>query len=58
MRLTAPTSCLLLALALTGGCGIKPVKVDPPASVKHDTFPKTYPDPATDPQPDNQNTER
>lgn len=44
--------CLLAigAFALAS-CGIKPANVDPPAKVKKDSFPRTYPDPATDPAP-------
>lgn len=42
---------LALALVAVGGCGIKPNKVSPPPSVTKDTFPQTYPDPATDPKP-------
>lgn len=33
------------------GCGIKPAYVEPPEGAKHDTFPRTYPDPQTDPVP-------
>lgn len=51
MRLTVLFLCALAALALPG-CGIKPQKVDPPPSVKADKFPHTYPNPATDPQPE------
>ena len=54
MKLTVLSFHLTLALALVavGGCGIKPNKVSPPPSVQKDTFPKTYPDPATDPKPE------
>ena len=58
MRLTVPSfplafTHLLLALALVSvsGCGIKPGKVSPPPGVSKDTFPRTYPDPSTDPKP-------
>lgn len=51
MRLTVLSFCLVLALAAAGGCGIKPKNVDPPAGTEKDTFPRTYPDPATDPHP-------
>jgi hypothetical protein len=57
MKLTVLSFHLSLALALAltvvvlGGCGIKPAKVSPPPSVVKDTFPQTYPDPATDPKP-------
>ncbi len=47
-------SVVLLALALSGilsACGKKPSEVDPPPGVTNDTFPKTYPDPSTDPKP-------
>lgn len=49
MRLIVLTFCAgMLALC---GCGIKPSTMEAPASVKVDTFPRTYPDPSTDPQP-------
>ncbi len=35
---------------ILGACGVKPPYVDPPQGIKHDTFPKTYPDINTDPQ--------
>jgi uncharacterized protein YceK len=41
----------LCVMGLLSGCGVKPSHVDPPPGVKVDTFPKTYPNPATDPQP-------
>lgn len=38
---------VLLLLALTvAGCGIKPGRVDPPAGIEKDSFPRTYPDPS------------
>jgi len=40
--------CAGFALA---GCGKKPSSVDPPPEVTNDTFPRAYPDPATDPKP-------
>jgi len=43
-------SACLLALGL-GGCGKKPGHVEPPAAVVTDSYPRTYPDPATDPKP-------
>lgn len=59
MRLTvlSPARFALIAVSLltalaAAGCGIKPQKLDPPASVTKDTFPKTYPDPKNDPQPE------
>jgi hypothetical protein len=51
MRLTVLTFFLLLTLAVTGGCGIKPKAVDAPAGTEKDSFPKTYPNPAPDPHP-------
>jgi hypothetical protein len=51
MRLTILSLAVMALLAGITGCGIKPSKVDPPPSVRHDTFPKTYPDPETDPKP-------
>ena len=50
MRATAVS--LLLAMFLLTGCGVKPGAVDPPAGEGRDHFPKTYPDPATDPSPE------
>ena len=32
-------------------CGVKPSHVDPPEGAEHSTFPQTYPDINTDPQP-------
>jgi len=40
----------LLGVVLTA-CGKKPGHLDPPPTVTEDTFPQTYPDPATDPKP-------
>jgi hypothetical protein len=51
MRLTVLSFCLVLALAAVSGCGIKPKNVDAPGGTEKDTFPRTYPNPATDPQP-------
>jgi PBP1b-binding outer membrane lipoprotein LpoB len=42
---------LLLSAVLLGGCGVKPAAVDAPGDVEEDTFPRTYPDLATDPAP-------
>ncbi|MGN7438930.1 MAG: hypothetical protein ACTHOO_09845 [Alcanivorax sp.] len=37
---------------MLSGCGVKPPYVDPPQGAEHDdTFPQTYPDVNTDPQP-------
>ncbi|HYD19084.1 MAG TPA: hypothetical protein VEF76_11455 [Patescibacteria group bacterium] len=43
----------LLAFLLSG-CGVKPNAVDPPESLEggKDNFPRTYPDPSTDPAPE------
>ena len=56
MRLTVLSFYMALAFVMVtvGGCGIKPNKVSPPPSVQTDAFPKVYPDPATDPQPESQ----
>ena len=55
MRLTTPSPfmvlCVLALLPLLGGCGIKPAQVDPPPGTSGSAFPRTYPDPATDPPP-------
>ena len=58
MRLTV-LSFLSLVLALTAvsGCGIKPGKLAPPPGVSKDTYPKTYPDPSTDPKPQSKSTQ-
>ncbi len=43
---------VFLTLALgTTACGIKPAHVEPPKGAEHDEFPRTYPDPSTDPKP-------
>jgi len=44
------TAIFLLLLCLTA-CGKKPNQVDPPPGVEENAFPKTYPDPTTDPKP-------
>lgn len=49
MKLTVLSfACAFLLLA---ACGIKPGDVSAPPGVGKDQFPRTYPDPATDPQP-------
>ena len=50
MRITIISLCL--AMALLSACGIKPSRVDPPPGTGKDQFPRTYPDPSTDPRPD------
>lgn len=50
MRITIIS--FLVAAAMLAGCGVKPSRVDPPPGTGKDTFPHTYPDPATDPRPD------
>lgn len=50
MKITAISLCMAMLLT---GCGVKPSHVDPPAGVQKDTFPQTYPDPSTDPEPKN-----
>lgn len=42
---------LFLATALLCGCGVKPSVVEPPQGAEQDHFPRTYPDPANDPDP-------
>lgn len=42
---------VIAGLGLTG-CGKKPSHIDPPLGTEEDTFPRTYPDLKTDPQPD------
>lgn len=39
----------LMSMTLTG-CGVKPDRLSPPAGTEDSTFPRTYPDPATDPE--------
>ena len=51
-RTLAALSLVILGLALVG-CGKRAAMVDAPDSVTDDTFPRIYPDTATDPQPDN-----
>ncbi len=45
--------CHLVRLAALGfgvsACGIKPGTVDPPPGTEGTKFPRTYPDPSTDP---------
>ena len=41
---------LLMTVLALSACGVKPGHVDPPAGKEADTFPRTYPSPATDPQ--------
>ena len=58
MRLTVLSFVsLALALAVVSGCGIKPGKLAPPPGVSKDTYPKTYPDPSTDPKPQSKSTQ-
>jgi hypothetical protein len=47
MRLAMLSLCVVLTLT---ACGVKPPDVDPPQGEGHDNFPRTYPDPANDPQ--------
>ncbi len=45
---------LILALGMVfsmTACGKKPGAVDPPPNIGKDNFPRTYPDPETDPKP-------
>lgn len=43
----------LMVVIVTGlaGCGKKPTLLDPPPGTPATAFPRTYPDPATDPKP-------
>ena len=45
------TIMLLSFVILLAGCGIKPGSVSAPKDLEKDYFPRTYPDPATDPDP-------
>ncbi len=40
---------VLVSITLAG-CGVKPSTLSPPPGAENETFPRTYPDPATDPQ--------
>lgn len=42
---------LTMAIVLLAACGIKPAAVDPPQGEEKDYFPRTYPDPSPDPNP-------
>lgn len=42
---------LMTAVLLLAACGIKPADVDPPQGEERDYFPRTYPDPSPDPNP-------
>jgi len=47
--------CLLVTLGMGIGlsaCGVKPKKVEAPVGADQSTFPRTYPDPRTDPRPE------
>ncbi len=46
-RTSLPALSFLAALLLLSACGIKPEFVDPPQGRDKDTFPQTYPNPAT-----------
>lgn len=35
---------------LLSGCGVKPARLSPPSGSEDTPFPRTYPDPSTDPQ--------
>jgi hypothetical protein len=41
---------LLLPFLSLCACGKKPNQLDPPPGAEDSTFPRTYPDPATDPK--------
>ncbi|MCB9991691.1 MAG: hypothetical protein H6867_10055 [Rhodospirillales bacterium] len=44
----AASLCIALSLS---SCGIKPDSVEPPPGAESKEFPRTYPDPSTDPKP-------
>jgi hypothetical protein len=46
-RLCVAVTLVLLTLS-SAACGKKPNQIDPPPGIEKDTFPRTYPDPATD----------
>ena len=50
MKSTVLSLCAALVLLLSA-CGVKPADVSPPQGEDKDYFPRTYPDPATDPMP-------
>ncbi|NCC03522.1 MAG: hypothetical protein EOM37_05675 [Proteobacteria bacterium] len=43
--------CLFLTVLVVSGCGKRPSQVDTPAHNGQITYPRIYPDPATDPKP-------
>jgi len=43
---------LVVFIPILAACGKKPSHVDPPVGVIHDDFPRKYPDPSTDPKPE------
>jgi hypothetical protein len=49
-RTIASLPLYVMIVLLVAACGIKPAEVDPPQGHKSDRFPRTYPDPATDPK--------
>ncbi len=50
-KLALLNTILCISLLALAACGIKPAYVEPPQGAEHDTFPRTYPDPSTDPKP-------
>jgi len=43
-------SLLVLSVFMVTACGVKPGELSPPTGSKDVKFPRTYPDPATDPK--------
>lgn len=49
MKRPALLAALVVTVALTAGCGIKPKNLSAPKGAEDITYPRTYPDPANDP---------
>ena len=42
--------CMFMVVLCLSACGVKPKDVDPPKGAEDSHFPRTYPDPSTDPK--------
>lgn len=47
--LGATAFMIVLMVVLLSSCGKRPAHIDPPSEVESNSFPRVYPDPATDP---------
>lgn len=43
----------MAALLVMAGCGVRPGRLAAPEGADPEAYPRTYPDPATDPPPNN-----